>query len=139
MNSSGYFNPLTNRQQDICSYGGVIGILLSLTSLVQLMIYGTSYWVVPVLMGIYLFVAVSFLLLALQKPVATILLIISAVLLLFAEFFWIRSRSFSPVVLLLFLYAGIAVVFLYTERIPAALQQKQAALRAEEEEWEGKI
>ncbi len=139
MYSSSYFNPPTNRQQDICSFGGVIGLLLSLTCLVQLMIYGTSYWLVPVLMGIYIFTAIAFLLLVLQKPVAPLLLIISAVLLLLAELIWIRARSFSLVVLLLFLYCVLAVIFIYIEQVPAALRQKQLALREEAEQWRGKI
>ncbi|HEX7844374.1 MAG TPA: hypothetical protein VF476_01160 [Chitinophagaceae bacterium] len=132
-------NPLTNSQQSVCGYGGLAGILLAATCMVQLFVYGTSHWIVPVLLSVYLFAVISFFLLSLQKSVAPLLLIISAVLILGAEVVWILSNAFSLVVVLLFVYNAVIVVFLYIEQIPKKLKQKQLALKAEKELWEGKI
>jgi hypothetical protein len=132
-------NPLTNRQKDICTYGGVLGILISITCLIQLMIYGTENWKVAVLLSIYLVPVVAFSLLALQKSIASVLLIISAVLVFAAEIIWIKSQAFSLVVLLLLIYNIIAVVFVYAEQVAQKLKQKRLAEKEEASLWEGKI
>ncbi len=132
-------DPLTNRQKDFCAYGGTFGVLLSVTCIIQLMVYGLSSWQVNTLFFIYLFAAIAFFFLAIQKSVSTILLVISGALVLFAEILWVRGAAFSLVVLLLFLYNVIAIVFVFTEQIALRLTQKRKALEAEEAMWRGKI
>ena len=139
MTTTGNLHPLTNRQKDICTYGGIIGVMLSLTCLIQLMIIGTTHWMVAVLLLIYLVPITAFTCLALQKPIAPVLLIISSVLALAAEIAWIRAQQFSLVVLLLLLYNIVAVVFVYVEQVPQRLKQKRLAEKAEASLWEGKI
>lgn len=139
MTTIGNLHPLTNRQKDICTYGGVLGILLSLTCLIQMMIYGAENWKVAVLLSIYVVPIVAFSLLALQKSIASIILIISSVLVLAAEVIWIRSQAFSLVVLLLLIYNILAIVFMYTEQIAEKLKQKRLAEKEEASLWEGKI
>jgi hypothetical protein len=139
MTTTGNLHPLTNRQKDICTYGGIIGVMLSLTCLIQLMIIGTTHWMVAVLLLIYLVPITAFTCLALQKPIAPVLLIISSVLVLAAEIAWIRAQQFSLVVLLLLLYNIVAVVFVYVEQVPQKLKQKRLAEKAEASLWEGKI
>lgn len=132
-------DPLTNRQKDFCAYGGTFGVLLSITCFIQLMVYGLSNWQVTTLFFIYAFAALAFFFLAIQRSVSTILLVISGVLVLFAEVLWMRSAAFSLVVLLLFLYTVVAIVFVFTEQIAQRLTQKKKALEAEEALWRGKI
>jgi amino acid permease len=87
----------------------------------------------------YLFAIVSFILLALQKRFAVILLIISGAYSAFIEYQWMRYDVFSLVVLLLFMYHVIIVVTVYVEQIPERLKQKELAKKKEEDEWRGKI
>jgi len=139
MTTTSNLYPLTNRQKDICTYGGIMGILISFTCLIQLMIFETENWKVAVLLSIYLVPIVAFSLLSFQKSIASVLLIISAVLVFAAEIIWIRSHAFSLVVLLLLIYNIIAVVFVYAEQVPKKLKQKRLAEKEEASLWEGKI
>jgi hypothetical protein len=139
MSTPTHLDPLTNRQKDFCSYGGTFGVLLAVTCFIQLMVYGLDGWRVTTLFIIYAFAALSFFLLAIQKSVSSILLVISGAFVVFAEIIWIRSAAFSLVVLLLLLYTIIAIVFVFVEQIAQRLKQKHLALKAEEAAWRGKI
>ncbi len=130
---------LNPRQQFVCSYGGFAGILLAFTCLIQLVVFGTSNWIVFVFLGIFALTILAFLLFALQKYIASIFLIVTAVLNLGVELACIRSGVFSLVILLLFLYNTIIVVFVYAEDLPKKLREKSRALKAEEALWEGKL
>lgn len=88
---------------------------------------------------LYLFIIVSFLLLALQKSLAAALLIIGAAFSLVLQYVWMMSAVFSLVVLILFLYHVVLIVILFTEQIPARLRQKRKAEIEEERKWAGKI
>ena len=87
----------------------------------------------------YIFAIIAFLLLGLKKPVAPVLLIISAIISFIIEIIWVKVLAFSLVVLLLMLYTVIIVVVLYVEQIPQKLKQKRLAEKEEEELWAGKI
>jgi len=87
----------------------------------------------------YIFAIIAFLLLALKKPVAPVLLIISAVFSFVTEIIWVKGFVFSLVVLLLVLYTVVIVVVLYVEQVPQKLKQKRQAEKEEEELWAGKI
>lgn len=130
---------LSKRHQSLCSNLGTFGILISLTCLIQQLVFGTNHWLALVMPVIYLFVAISFLLLTLQKTAAPILLIISAALTFIAEIILMMSLAFSPVVLLLFFYSIIAVVVIYMENVPKKLKEKAQALKMEELAWRDKI
>jgi hypothetical protein len=132
-------NTLTNRDKDICGYGGALGILLSLTCLIQHLIITRSHWVVTLMTCIYLFSIVSFSLLAAQKWVAPIVLIINTALVLTAEIILMRHGVFSLAVIFLFIYAAILTVIVYVERLPIKLKERLMSLRAERELWRDKL
>lgn len=132
-------NELTDRQKNICEYGGLFGILLSLTCLVQHLVAAIPNYITNPMIPAYLLALAAFLLLAMQKPVCLYFLMSSAVLSLVIEWRWMTHYAFSLVVLLLFLYHVLIIVVLYTEKIPAGLKQIKASKEAEEESWKGKI
>lgn len=136
---SNHLNPLTNRQKNICEYGGIFGVLLSLTCLVQHIAVAIPSKITNPMIPGYLFAIVAFTLLGLQKSWSLILIIISAAYSAFSEYQWIMHYSFSLVVLMLFIYHVMMIVSLYTEQIPKAIKQKEQAQKQEEDEWRGKI
>ncbi len=139
MSNHSQLDPLTNRQQDICSYAGVFGALLALTCLIQHIMITRSHWIVFMLTAFYIFIIIAFVLFAFQQYYSPLLLIISAALSMTAEFILMKNFVFSLVVLLLFLYCVVIVVVVYTEQLPRLLKQKYLAKKAEENEWRGKL
>lgn len=130
---------LTYRQKNFCEYGGIFGVLLSLTCLIQHIAVAIPGKATNPMIPGYLFAILAFTLLGLQKTYAIILLIISGAYSAFSEYQWIKHYSFSLVVLLLFIYHVIIIVGLFAEQIPERLKQKRLAEKAEEDAWRGKI
>ena len=91
------------------------------------------------MIAIYLFAIVSFVLLALQKSVAPLLLIISCVLVFLAEAVLVISFVFSLVVFILLVYTIIMTVIIYMEQLPKRLKEKALLIRSEEDSWQGKL
>ncbi len=132
-------DPITNSQKNLCEYGGIFGVLLSLTCLIQHIAVAIPGKATNPMIPGYLFAIAAFVLLGLQKTYAVILLIISGAYSAFTEYQWMKHYSFSLVVLLLFIYHVIIIVAMYVEQIPERLKQKRLAEKAEEDEWRGKI
>ncbi|MGQ0739524.1 MAG: hypothetical protein ACT4OJ_10725 [Bacteroidota bacterium] len=139
MNNANPADLLTNRQKNICEYGGLFGVLLSLTCLIQHLVAAIPGPVTNPMIPAYTFCIAGFLLLGLQKRIALIWLIISAVLSLIIEWRWMTHYSFSLVVLMLFLYHVIIIVAVYAEQIPRKLKQMKEARQSEEDFWSGKV
>lgn len=136
---SSSISTLNNQQKNICEYGGLFGILLSLTCLVQHLILAIPSHITNPMIPVYILCISGFLLLALLKPVALYFLFAGALLTLVIEWRYITYITFSLVVLLLFIYHVIMIVLLITEQIPARLIRARQLKEAEEEEWRGKI
>lgn len=132
-------NTLTSKQQDLCTYSGIFGALISATCFIQLMIISREHWLGFVLLGINAFAILTFILLALQKPIAPWLLIAVAALLFLAKLVYILSGVFSVIVLLALLYSVVIVVLLFVEQLPQKLKEKALAERAEALVWKDKI
>ncbi|MEK7224443.1 MAG: hypothetical protein AAB221_02025, partial [Bacteroidota bacterium] len=129
----------TTRQKNLCEYGGIFGVLLSLTCLVQHIAVAIPGKVTNPMIPGYVFAIAAFTLLGLQKTYAIIFLIISGCSAAFTEYQWMKHYSFSLVVLLLFIYHVIIIVTLYVEEVPERLKQKRYAEKEEEDLWKGKI
>ena len=67
--SSSQTTALTERQLNLCEYGGTFGVLLSLTCLIQHLIVTINNWITRAMTPYYLFAIVVFILLGLKKPV----------------------------------------------------------------------
>lgn len=139
MPSHRHLNPLTNWQKNICEWGGALGILLSLTCLIQHLAVVIPNNVTKPMLPAYFFAIIAFLLLCFQKTIAPILIIISAACSAVIEYLWMTHDSFSLVVMLLFVYHVIILVAVYTEQIPQRLAQKRKAEKEEQDMWAGKI
>jgi hypothetical protein len=132
-------NILTKSENNLCDYAATFGVLLSLTCLVQHLIFAIPGRVTNPMIGGYVLAVISFLLLGLKKPVSIILLIISTVFSFVIEYLWLTHYSFSLVVLLFFLYNLIITIILFAEQIPKKLKLKNAAEKAEKDQWAGKV
>lgn len=130
---------LTIRQKNICEYGGVFGVLLSLTCLIQHLLFAIPNKLTNPMIPAYLLIITAFLLLALLKRVAMIFLIAGGVLCLIIEWRLYSNFAFSLVVLLLFLYNIIIIVVAYTEQIPQRLREMEMAKKSEEDYWQDKL
>ena len=132
-------DPLTPWEKNLCEYGGIFGVLLSLTCLVQHIAVAIPGKITNPMIPGYLFAIVAFVLLGIQKSYAIILVMISAVYSAFNEYQWMKHYSFSLVVLLLFIFHIIVIVAIYVEQVPEKLKQKRLAEKEEEDAWRGKI
>ena len=130
---------LNSWQKNLCEYGGIFGVLLSLTCLVQHIAVAIPSKVTNLMIPGYIFAIIAFALLGFQKTYAIIFLIISGANITFTEWQWIKHYSFSLVVLILFIYHVTIIVTIYVEQIPERLKQKRLAEKEEEDLWKGKI
>ena|SRR5215813_4566678 len=130
---------LTNREKNLCEYGGGFGVLLTITCLIQHFIYAIPSPITNPMIPAYFFTIASFLFFAFQKGFSIVLLIISAAISFIIEFLWITHASFSLVVLMLFIYNVTIIIALFVENIPKKLKMKRAAEKAERDVWAGKI
>jgi hypothetical protein len=132
-------NKFTSRDEEVCSYTGLFGILIAAICLIQHFFITRPAFLSAMVAIIYLFAIVGFLLLAFQKPVSAILLIIVSGLSLVAEMILLNHGLFSFIVLLLCIYSMVITIYIHVDGLPARLMQKAAAKRIEREEWKGKI
>lgn len=132
-------NPLTKGQQEFCTWSGVFGVLIATASMIQHFIFMIPSLLTYLMILPYLFIIFSFAMLASQKVVASVLLIISSVFALVIAALFILSGAFSPIVIILLVYCVIITIYLYIENIQEKLRRKQALEREEEELWKGKI
>jgi hypothetical protein len=130
---------LTTKQQEFFAYTGTFGALLAITCLIQHLVIARDHWIAHTLTFIYIFSILDFILLALKKAFAPVLLITSTVLVLLAEAILITSFVFSLVVLILFVYSTVIVVLLYIEQLPRKLKEQALAERMEAEMWKDRI
>ena len=113
--------------------------MISAACFIQLMVISKDHWLAFVLLGINAFAILTFILLALQKTVAPLLLIAVAVLLFLAKLVYIFSGVFSLVVLLSFLYSVVVVTVIFVEQLPKKLKEKALAEKAEALAWKDRI
>ncbi|MCG2617853.1 hypothetical protein LZZ85_26365 [Terrimonas sp. NA20] len=132
-------NNQNERQQNICIYGGVFGILISATCLIQLMTYTYYHWIAYMLPTIYVITLFVFLFLALQKLFAPVLMIISTVLSLIALAFVMIGRVYSLILIVHFLYCLTMTIVIYMENIPGLLKYRATLKKQEELAWKDKI
>lgn len=133
-------NSLNERHQNICIYGGVFGILISATSLIQLMAFTTTNWIAYALLTIYVICLFVFLILALQKTFAPAFLIAATVLSFIAlAYIAVIERFYSLILTVEFLYCLAFTIVIYMENVPAMLKHKAALKKQEELSWKDRI
>ncbi len=133
------YNALTKSDRNLCEYGGAFGVLITITCLIQHFALAIPNWLTNLMIFMYLCMMVAFLLLGLQKHFAPWLIMVGALFSLAIEFLWMMDFSFSPIVIILFLYHIGIIVFMFVENIPRKLKQNWVARKTEEESWNGKI
>jgi hypothetical protein len=130
---------LTNNQKDLCGYGGTFGAMIATTVLIQHLTHMGNHWLSYTIPITYAFVIVSFVLLAFQKPVAPILLIISSILALLAEAVLVINFVFSLVVFILMVYTITMTVVIYVQQLPKILKERALFIKADAEAWQERI
>lgn len=131
--------PFTERHQNICTYAGVFGALIAITSLIQLMKYTNTTWMAYTLLSVYSFGVAAFILLAVQRTYAPVLVIVSTALSMIAVTFVMISGFYSLILILHFLYGVAICIVLYMENIPAYLKNKAQLKREEALVWKDKL
>jgi len=132
-------NPLTKYEEDICIWGGVIGVGLSVTSLIQHIAVARFFWLTYMMLGFYFIIIIAFILVAIRHVAGSVMIIVSAALSMVNEIILKNHKVFSMIVLLLALYSVVLAVYLFNEKIPARLKEKRRLELEEEERWRGKI
>ena len=136
---SSTLNPLTKGQQEFCTWSGVFGVLIATATLIQHFVFMIPSLLTYLMILPYLFIIFSFAMLASQKVVASVLLIISSVFAVGIAAIFILSGTISPIVMILLVYSIIVTSYLYLENIQDKLGRKQAMEQAEADLWKGKI
>ena len=132
-------NRLTPAQSDTCTYLGVFGALLSATCLIQHLLIMGDHWIAFVLLGLYVYAIGAFVLLAVLRRFAPLLLVVSAITMFAACLTLILSGVFSLAVILLLIYEAIVVAVLYMGEYPQKLKAQWMAIRDEQKSWEGRL
>ena len=130
---------LTKTEQDTCIYGGIFGIMLGCTCLIQLFVITRQHWISAALIIATILTMMAFLLLVLQKYYAPLTLVISGgvVLINNAVIILLGVVSLINIIYLAYIVAIITVLLMgqYAQKLRAvALAKKE-----EENEWRGKI
>jgi len=132
-------NPLTKGQQEFCTWAGVFGTLIAAAAMIQHMIFMIPSLLTYLMLLPYLFIVFSFVMLAVQKVAASVLLIISSVLALGINVLLIFSGAYSPIVIILMAYSIVTTSYLFMENIQEKLRRKKLLEKAEADLWKGRI
>jgi predicted membrane protein len=132
-------NPLTKNQQEFCIWAGVFGALIAAAALIQHMIFMIPGPLTYLMLIPYLFIIFSFSMLAAQKLIASILLVIASVFALVITALYIFGGAISPLVFIQLIYCIIVTSYLFLENIQEKLRRKKMMEQAEEDHWKGKI
>jgi hypothetical protein len=127
---------LNKQQESFCENAGLAGVLISLTCLIQHMVFMLPHWIMFVIVGVYIFCITAFILLMKKIQTAPLLLLINAGLIFLIEVFMIFSLAFSPVIIILLLYVIVITVVLYMGTIPAQLKKRSIALKEDNAQWD---
>lgn len=130
---------LTKKQESFCENGGIFGVLISLTCLIQHIVFMIPAWVNYAVIAVYFLSITGFILLAKRSSKAYLIILISSILIFLVTALMILSFVFSLVLLILLIYSILMIVFMKVNDIPKQLHQKEKAERAEREKWDGII
>src|SRR4051812_6018322 len=130
---------LSEKQESFCETAGVFGVLITLTCLIQHLIFMVPTWITNTAIFMYLLSIVGFALLVKKSTKAFLILLISTILVFIMNDLIFLSQGFSPVVLILFLYSFVITVLIKTSQIQKQLKQKVAFEKEEKAKWKGII
>lgn len=132
---------LTTRQEEFCTYGGIAGILITATALIQhCYMYRVFAHPVPAIMfANYICSLLAFIALSRQVYFSPLMMIISTSLCLLNVAMSMGGPLFSLLVILHFINACTITTVMYIDQLPQRLRARRLALLAEENEWQGKI
>lgn len=127
---------LSRQQESFCENAGIFGALISITCLVQHMVFMLPHWITYSIMGVYVLCSTGFILLAKKNATAPILLLISAVLILLLEVLMTLSLAFSLVLVLLLINLIVINAVLYGGSTARQLKKRSIAIKEEAAQWD---
>ncbi len=130
---------LSKEQESFCDNAGLFGALLSITCLVQHLVFMLPHWITYTITGVYILSIVSFILLAKKNATAPLLLVISAFLILLLEVFMTLALAFSLVLVMLLVYLVVIDAVLYIGGSAKQLKKRSTALKEEAAEWDRRL
>jgi hypothetical protein len=132
-------NTLSERDKGLCTYIGLVGIMLTLTSVIQLFVIADETSTITSIFPIYIYCIVAFSLLIAQHYASPYLLLGSIVGLLIVDIIVAKNGLFSLIIMLLFIYCIITAIFLLMDGLQQRLWKRTLAKRAEDAQWNNKI
>lgn len=130
---------LTKKQESFCENGGIFGALISLTCLIQHLVFMVSGWIAYSFIPVYLLSIIGFVLLAKKSYKSYRVILISTILIFVVEAFMIMGLVFSLILLILWVYSVLIIVFMKVDNIQNQLHLKEKSDKAEREKWNGII
>ncbi len=130
---------LNRKQENFCENAGIAGELLSITCLIQHLVFMVPGWLTYSILIVYCMAIAGFVMLARKSHQAFWLLLAAAILLFIVTAFMILIKAFSLVVPLLLIYTVIIVAVLSLNGIQPSLKEKWLHQKSEDEKWNGII
>lgn len=130
---------LNRKQENFCENAGIAGVLLSITCLIQHLVFMVPGWLTYSILIVYCMAIAGFVMLARKSHQAFWLLLAAAILLFIVTAFMILIKAFSLVVPLLLIYTVIIVAVLSLNGIQPSLKEKWLHQKSEDEKWNGII
>ncbi len=127
---------LSKNQESFCETAGIFGVLISLTCLVQHIIFMIPHWITYSVIIVYLLSITGFTLLAKKSSVAFWFISASTILVLVVEAFMILTLTFSLVLLMLLIYSVLMAILIRILGIQDQLKLKEKNEKEEKEKWD---
>jgi len=126
---------ITRQQESFCENAGLFGVMISITCLIQTMIFMLPHWFPFTIIAVYILSITGFILLMKKSAHAFRILFTCTILVFLMEAFMLISFTFSLVLVILLTYLIIIVTLLYTGEFQGQLRKKNIAEREEEQKW----
>ncbi len=137
--------PLDTSDEDFCLYAGGLGTILSLACLVQVFMAFNSHWFTTIISILFVFTAISYIMLIMHHRVAPLLVLISGilillyVLLLVYLFLTATAIVFSWILLLLLIYSNLITIVVYAKGLPKKFNLIAKKAKEEKDYWNDKL
>lgn len=126
-------------KNNFCFYAGLFGVLISVTTLFQMFIYGSENWMAFSVILSVVFSITAFSFLMTRNRFTLPLLLSNTILFLLINILFLITLSFSLLIVILFLYSIIILTIFWAGGIPTYLKQMHQYKKQEELEWQKKL
>ena len=126
---------LTAKQENFCETAGIFGILISLTCLIQQLVFMNSHWLNYCIIAVYILSVVGFAMLVYKSEKAFVIILSATILIFILNILFVLLFTFSLALILLFLYSLTMVIAIKLYGIHEQLKKKAASEKADRDKW----